>query len=219
MERTVYFVLTFLEAAVGVFGIRVYEMPRYTVVRQLDDGVEIRRYGARSAAETTVAGPDRQHAAEEAFSRLFRYITGANASSQTIAMTAPVQQGPAQVPTAPRSEMIAMTAPVQMQQGPDGSMMMRFFLPRAVERAGAPQPADAAVRVVSVPPETIAAQRFSGALSEEAARLHTGRLLATLQKAGIPTAGTPFVLGYDAPFTIPIFRRNEVAVAVTPSGG
>jgi hypothetical protein len=37
---------------------------------------------------------------------------------------------------------------------------MRFFLPHAVADAGAPEPTEAGVRLVRVPPERIAALRF-----------------------------------------------------------
>lgn len=40
------------------------------------------------------------------------------------------------------------------------------------------------------------------------------RLLETLERAAVPISGNPFFLGYDAPWTLPFLRRNEVAVEV-----
>ena len=50
-------------------------------------------------------------------------------------------------------QLIAMTAPVE--QGAGGTM--RFFLPRAVAEAGAPEPAEAGVQLVDLPAERMAA--------------------------------------------------------------
>ena len=64
----------------------------YTVVEN-DGEFEIRDYAPHVLAETVVAGAfDR--AGNEAFSRLFRYISGDNRSRHKVAMTAPVSQGP-----------------------------------------------------------------------------------------------------------------------------
>ena len=63
---------------------------RYTT-RPLIDGVEIRRYGPRIAAETTVAA-DEEAARSAGFRRLAGYIFGGNHQVRRIAMTAPVAE-------------------------------------------------------------------------------------------------------------------------------
>ena len=80
-----------IESAVAVVGIRVgTEEPKYTR-RQLTDTVELRSYGPRIAAETTVID-DEDRARNIGFRRLAGYIFGANQRDQTISMTAPVSQ-------------------------------------------------------------------------------------------------------------------------------
>lgn len=199
MDKFFYYALTLLESVLGVFGVRaLYEQPRYTVVERLDRGVEIRAYEARLAVETDARG----QGDSEAFGRLFRYITGANRTGGRIAMTAPVEAS---------GQRIAMTVPVE--QGASGTM--RFFLPRAVAEAGAPEPTEVGVRLVQVPPERIAALRFSGTASPkvrvEQERIFMEVLNAAHQKLCCP----PFFLGYDPPFAIPFLRRNEVAGRLT----
>jgi len=97
----------------GVYVTRTTErVPSETLDRF--DGVEIRRYPRTVLAETTAQD------ARTAFGRLFRYISGANASDEDVAMTAPV---------AVRDHSIPMTAPVRT--GSDGGdVTMAFFLPQ-----------------------------------------------------------------------------------------
>ena len=196
LDKFAYYFVTLLESALGVFGVRsFYDQPRYAVVERLDRGVEIRSYEARVAVETDARG----QGDGEAFGRLFRYITGANRYGGRIAMTVPVE-------TAGRR--IAMTVPVE--QGPAGTM--RFFLPHDVASADAPEPTEAGVRLVRLPPERIAALPFSGAITPQA-RSEQERILAdVLAKAGRRTEDAPLLMGYDPPFAIPFLRRNEVAV-------
>jgi hypothetical protein len=195
MDKILYYAVTLVESVLGVFGVRAfYDQPRYAVVERLDRGVEIRAYEKRVAVETDARG----QGDGEAFGRLFRYITGANRAGDRIAMTAPVEAG---------GQRIAMTVPVE--QGTGGTM--RFFLPHAVVASGAPEPTEAGVRLVAVPPERIAALRFSGRITPEA-RAEQERVLAdVLRQAGRTPAGPPFFMGYDPPFALPFLRRNEVA--------
>lgn len=208
MDKITYYLLTLVESVLGVFGIRaLYEQPRYAVVEQLDRGVEVRSYEGRLAVETDARG----QGDGEAFGRLFRYITGANAAGGRIAMTAPVEAG---------GQRIAMTVPVEQGQGEGQGKgtggTMRFFLPREVAQAGAPEPTEAGVRLVTVPPERIAALRFSGRATPEV-RTEQERILAdVLAKAARTAQGPTFFMGYDPPFAIPFLRRNEVAVRLSP---
>ncbi len=199
MGTTLYYLTVLVEAALGVFGFRgLYEQPPYQVIGHLPHGIELRDYGSRVAAETD---DDRDDGA--AFNRLFGYITGRNSTGANISMT---------VPVARRGELIAMTVPVQ--SATQGGVM-RFFLPRGVVTRGAPTPLDPGVRIVTVAPERLAVLRFSGVLTRSRVAAREQRLLEALATGKREPAGTPFLLTYDAPFTIPGLRRNEVAVALT----
>nr|WP_294545864.1 heme-binding protein [uncultured Rhodopila sp.] len=207
MSGFCYYLLTFAESLTAVVGIRsVYEQPHYVVVQDLGRNTEIRRYDPRVAIEATIEGKSRDRAASEAFGLLFRYITGANAGSARIAMTAPVQT---------ESQRIAMTAPVQTGTDASGTLSMRFFLPNSVAKAGAPQPTDPRLHLVDVPAETVAVLRYSGVDNAGARAEKKAELLAVLAKSPWKPAGEVFTLNYDPPFTIPFLRRNEAAVDVT----
>jgi len=63
------FVKTIVESAASVVGVRLSEQPPFTMVEAVGS-VEIRQYGVRLAAETTVKGLGDDAARSEAFSRL-----------------------------------------------------------------------------------------------------------------------------------------------------
>ena len=202
MSKILYFLATFAESGLSVFGIRApYEQPAYTVVRDLGDAVEIRKYAPRVAVETAIVdGNDGQ-----AFGRLFRYITGANTAGRTISMTAPVQEGPA---PSSGGRTIATTVPVEL-----GQASMRFFLPKAVA-ANPPSPTDKLVSIVTLPAQEFGVIRFSGTLNRQSKEKQDAALRRVLAKASIVPAGASSVLSYDPPFAIPFLRRNEIAVPV-----
>ena len=99
------------------------EEPDYSA-EKLTRTVEIRHYGARLAAETTVAAGE-EAARNTGFRRLARYIFGANHANEKIAMTAPVVQQSGNK----QGEKIAMTAPVSQESAGDGKWVIRFFMP------------------------------------------------------------------------------------------
>ena len=199
MDKVVYILVTLAESFLGIFGVRtLYEQPAYTLVERLDRGVEIRAYAPRLAVETDARG----QGDGAAFGRLFRYITGANRAGSRIAMTAPVEAS---------GQRIAMTVPVE--QGTGGTM--RFFLPRSVAAAGAPEPTEADVRLVEVPAERVAVLRFSGRATPEARTAQEGILTRVLADAGRTAQAPPLFMGYDPPFALPFLRRNEVAVRLS----
>ncbi len=199
-----YYGVLVIESIVGVFGVRLYEEPRYEVIDRLGDRVEIRRYGPRLAAQVELPAAG-EAGRSEAFQLLFAYIAGANrtaaAGRDRIAMTVPVEV----------HDKVAMTVPVQTSQV-NGFVRMRFFLPAKFSRETAPAPVDQRVQIVTMPGETIAILRYSGGGNDRVQR--QAALTAALAPSPWRPVGEPYTLNYDAPFTLPFLRRNEAAAAV-----
>lgn len=184
-------------AAWSVRASRDAERVPYTVVEAFD-GVEIRRYPTAVVAETTAASE------REAFGRLFRYISGANATDEAVAMTAPVETG----------ERIEMTAPVETDER-EGGVRMGFYLPPGYDYETAPEPTESAVRLVELPERTLAVRRFSWWATGGRVERQTAALREALDdRADLLVVGEPFLYRYDAPWTPPFLRRNEAAVEV-----
>ncbi|UWG46987.1 SOUL heme-binding protein [Halanaeroarchaeum sp. HSR-CO] len=188
----------------GLYSIRSAESIQYERIRALD-GVELRRYPATVRVETTA--PDQI----TAFRRLFRYISGANERTASIAMTAPVATN--------GGETLSMTAPVRSGSDGDGdTYRMAFYLPEEYRLETAPAPTDPTVRLVGEPPRRLAVTRFSWYAPGWRVERRERSLLTTLDDAGVETRGEPFLLRYNDPWTPPFLRRNEVAVEVIDRG-
>jgi len=192
-----------VESALSIIGIRVgTEEPKHTS-EQLTGRVELRRYDARIAAETTVAANE-DDARSEGFRLLAGYIFGKNHRDDSIAMTAPVAQSKA-------GQKIAMTAPVvQSAEATDVGecWVIRFFMPSKWTMETLPKPNDDRVRLTEVPAETFAVLNFSGDRGPRAV------LLEALRATGFEPSGEPAAWFYDPPWTLPFRRRNEIVVPV-----
>ncbi|MGI9163759.1 MAG: SOUL family heme-binding protein [Mycobacterium sp.] len=192
------------EAGGSIVGIRSgTEEPAFTLERRIGD-VEIRQYGPRIAAETTIDA-DEEASRNEGFRRLAGYIFGGNTGRTKIAMTAPVAQ---------QSEKIAMTAPVAAQRDADGRWVIRFFMPSEHSLDSLPTPNDDRVRLVSVAPERVAVLRYAGLPNPRAVAAKAEELLKTLRDNRIEPAGDPLSWFYDPPWTLPFLRRNEAVVSL-----
>ncbi len=184
-----------------------YEQPEYRIV-YTDGDVEYRQYEPYLVSETVVRADEGfRDAGNEGFRRLFRYITGANQAQGKIAMTVPVQQGPA------RSEKIAMTAPVQQGESEAG-WTVAFMLPGEYTLATAPAPTDPRVYIRAVPGRLVAVKRFSGRWRDANFEREERELQASLDAVGVNTIAGFERAAYNGPFTLPFMRRNEVMVAV-----
>jgi hypothetical protein len=184
------------------------EEPEYETVADHGD-FEIRRYAPMILAETRVDS-DFEKAGNEAFRRLFGYISGDNATRAKIEMTAPVVQEPS-------SEKIAMTAPV-VQQSDDSGWRVAFVVPAEYSWETAPEPTDPRVSLRLVPERLVAAVRFSGTWGEERFTGHEGELRRRLTEHGFRPLGEAVYARYNPPFTPWFMRRNEVMIPVAPSG-
>ena len=195
------------------------------------DNIELRRYPAFIVAETTVEG-DMDAASGKGFRAIADYIFGNNrvntpdaeASSEKIAMTAPVTMEP----VAPASQKIAMAAPVAMEPlasqatGNDGMPVMQgatrwrmhFVMPSQYTLATLPKPNSPAVTLRQVPAKTWAVLRYSGFNTEAKIQQKTNELVAWLAAQKIKPLGSPQLARYNPPWTLPMFRRNEIMLEI-----
>jgi hypothetical protein len=90
------FVASIAAAVVSIFGVNMgTEQPRYEVLERIGDNIEIRQYGPRVAAETTIDISKSDNARGDAFRLIAGYIFGANKTREKVAMTSPVEIGSA----------------------------------------------------------------------------------------------------------------------------
>ncbi|MEM7547544.1 MAG: heme-binding protein [Pseudomonadota bacterium] len=187
-------------AACSVVGSEAAPEPDYTVVRA-EEAFEIRDYGTLVVVKTPMADGTRA-----AFGRLFDYISGENGGAREIAMTAPVLNADA----ADGAE-IAMTAPV-LQGGGDGREMI-FILPADLTLATAPLPSDPMVSLGEIEPRRVAVVRYSGSMDDNA-DAEEARLREWMAENGLAPIGPAEVAGYNPPWTLPAYRRNEVLIPI-----
>ena len=191
---------------VGEVALAVDES-EYEVVAEHGD-FELRRYAPMILAETHVES-DFEGAGNQAFRRLFRYISGNNTARAKIEMTAPVTQEAS-------SQKIDMTAPV-VQEADGNGWSVAFVLPAEFSWETAPEPNDPLVELRLVPERLMAAIRFSGGWGEDRFGSRESELRALLVKHGLQAVGGAVYARYNAPFTPWFMRRNEVMIPVSPA--
>lgn len=187
-------------------AIMAYEEPKYDVIEK-SDAFELRAYKPVIVAEALVEG-SMDEAGNKGFRLIADYIFGNNKSraggSEKISMTIPVTMEP-------KSEKISMTAPVSMQESA-GKWRMYFVMPSKYTLETLPTPNNAEVKLREVPAKKFAVVRFSGFAGEAKTAKKTEELLTWLQAKQIKPAGAPELARYNAPWTLPFLRRNEVMV-------
>jgi hypothetical protein len=181
----------------------------YQVLETLENGVEIRAYPEEIWA-TTVAEDQ-----NDAFSPLFRYISGDNERGEKIEMTAPVVTPAPQPPKtdSAKGEKIEMTAPVVTMNTEKGQFMA-FIMPERFDIQSIPKPSSSRVKIQLVEPRKLATIRFSGYMTEGNYEKNLELLSKTLEARGISTEGEPLLMQYNDPWTPPFSRRNEIALRV-----
>jgi len=181
------------------------EEPDFTVI-DTRDGVEFREYAPFILAETLIKNANSRSSANNAgFRRLFKYISGDNTQQEKIEMTAPVIQS---------GEKIEMTAPVQQSKTEDG-FLVAFVLPFHFTMDTAPVPDDPTVNLRQVEPRVMAVKTFSGRWTEKNFQKYEKQLMTELAQANMKIIGDVEFAAYNAPFTLPFMRRNEVMVEIS----
>jgi hypothetical protein len=200
-----------------VFGRVGVEEPVYQVLLAHTgklSSYEIRKYGQRFAAET--AYPTGNNDDGSPFMILAKYIgvfgDPANEGDEKISMTAPVtRQG--------GGEAIAMTAPVVRSED-SGTKKMQFMLPAKYDDISKiPKPTDPRVTITEIPASVGAVHRFNGSFEEQRCQKMISNLVQQLREDGVDVTEVElsgvYHMGYNPPWTIPYFKRNEVWIPLT----
>ena len=198
----------FFSTGCSVFGIRTSEEAGYRVIGEYGQ-FEIRDYDELVVVETDVNSPFAE-AGSIAFNRLFDYISGENVAQKKIAMTAPVM---AKKGNMPEGKKIAMTSPV-IGEKMDIGWRYIFVLPASYTLESAPAPSDPLVKLSVMPRKKVAVIRYSGSRGEKSIRQKSDALVDWIQSKGLEINSKPRSAGYDPPWTLPFFRRNEVMIDV-----
>ena len=178
------------------------EEPEYEVEYQ-DGNYEVRVYGPRLVAETWVEGTQ-SDAGSVAFRRLAGYIFGANATDESISMTAPVtQEPPAELEAS--AEVSRMPA--------EGRYRVTFTMPREYSMDSLPVPNDPTVILREEPGRRVASLRYRGFWSTSRYQDHEQKLMNWIETQGLQRANTPPVWArYDPPYMPWFLRRNEIHI-------
>jgi hypothetical protein len=180
------------------------EEAKYTVL-QKRDAFELREYAPQVVAETIVQG-DFSSVGNEAFQRLYGYISGKNRKAQSIPMIAPVNQEVG-------SEKITMTAPVN-QERVGSEWRVAFVMPADSRLSDLPVPLDPSVVLREIPGRTMAALTYSGTWSKKRYDKHLTILKERMKELGLKASGEPVFARYNPPFTPWFLRRNEILIQV-----
>jgi hypothetical protein len=193
------------------------EEPKYEVIVS-DAQFEVRHYAPVLIAETIVEG-DMDAASSKGFRLIADFIFGNNLSSDTdkkskIAMTAPVT-------VEPQSSKITMTAPVTVEpQAAESSMKttktwrINFVMPSQYTLATIPKPKNNAVTLREVPSKYFIVHKYSGFNTVSRVQTKTDETVEWAIKRSYKMIGTPQLSRYDPPWTLPMFRRNEIMLEI-----
>ena len=198
------------------------EEPKFEVLTE-DGSYQVRRYAPVIVAETLVDG-DMDAASGKGFRLIADYIfgnntlavAGADNASEKIAMTAPVTLEPVA-----RSAKIAMTAPVMAEPvAADASMAtasqwrIQFVMPGEYSMQTLPKPVNPAVSLRELPARTFAVLSYSGLNTASKVQQKTDELAAWMRSRQLEPVGAAQLARYDPPWTLPMWRRNEIQVEV-----
>jgi DNA gyrase inhibitor GyrI len=185
------------------------ETPRYSVLRA-DGDFEIRQYEPRIIAEVSASG-NLDAASAEGFRTLASYIFGNNR----------VAPGQAATVSADESTKIAMTAPVTIEPiKPDqsfassGDWRVEFTMPSGYSLATLPTPNNPSIKIREIPPRIYAVVRYSGLNTDRRINDELIRLLDWARSQNLSVRGAPELARYNPPWTLPIFRRNEILLPI-----
>ena len=182
-----------------------YEEPDYKVVKTYPE-FELRQYAPYLVAETVVQG-DFTDVGNQAFRRLFAYISEDKRPQGEISMTTPVIQQPL-----PKSEEAGADDGQEVNN--TDRYRFAFVMPKTYSLESLPVPDNAEVTLKGVSARLMAVRRYSGTWSEDRYRKNEQILFDAIQREGLKVVGEPVFARYNAPFSLWFLRRNEVLIEI-----
>ena len=214
-------ILALMLGLAGAGQVMAIEEPKYEVL-QSDDTYEVRQYAPILIAETIVEG-DMDEASNKGFRLIADFIFGNNqvvdtTSSEKIAMTAPVT-------VEPQSTKISMTAPVTVEPQSENANMqlakqwrVHFVMPSRYTLANIPKPKNSAVHLREIPSKFFVVHQYSGFNTVARFQAKAQETKDWALKRELKLIGTPQLSRYDPPWTLPMFRRNEIMIEISAPG-
>lgn len=190
------------------------EEPSFKVISK-SGSFELRQYEPMLIAETIVEG-DMDEASSKGFRRIADYIFGNNQmpmgeSSTKIAMTAPVTMEP-------QSQKIDMTAPVALVPAEDmetsNQWRVHFVMPSRYTLSTIAQPKNPEVTLRQLPGKLFAVNSFTGFNTKSRVSAKSEALRQWVDQNNWKAMGQAQLARYDPPWTLPMFRRNEVMIEI-----
>lgn len=77
-----------------------------------------------------------------------------------------------------------------------------------------PKPVNPQVALIAVPATRFAAIRFSGFASQDGLSQHEAQLRTFMAERSLIAANTPQYAFYNAPWTLPFMRRNDIMIEI-----
>ena len=187
------------------------EEPKYQVLLK-DKTFEVRKYEPTLLAQTTVQA-DMDKASSQGFRRIADFIFGNNKiadseqesnknSSTKIAMTAPVLTEP--------------LAQIQDQMAHSNEWRISFVMPSEYNEKTLPKPNNKEVVITRLTEKYYAVFNYSGLNGADKVQDNSNQLVNWIQQNNLKLIGAPKLARYDPPWTLPMFRRNEILIEIEP---
>ena len=173
------------------------EQPNYNLIKKTKN-IEIRHYKKLLYAETTVTGP-REESISTGFRIIADYIFGNNRLSESNN----------------NSSKIAMTSPVIQERISNSNWKVKFIMPQSFTVQNLPLPNNEKIEIAEGRDEYYIAIRFSGSSSQKNLDKNHKILLDHISVNDIETSGSTIYAFYNPPWTLPIFRRNEILYKIS----
>jgi hypothetical protein len=152
-------------------------------VLEKDGDFEIRSY----ESFFTVTAMESNIGETTGFNKLFSFISGNNANKEKIPMSVPV-----------------------INDLNENNKTTEFVIPRQFSENGPPNPDDPGIAIRKYEKHLIAAITFSGNVDSVKILKNKNQLIDWLGKNEKNPTGEFLLARYNSPFSLPIFRRNEI---------